>query len=182
MNQNVTPNRILAKNILVSNDTWATGLNNNDLIVGPSGSGKTRGHVIPNILHARDSLIVADTKGNLHRMYGKYLEERGYKVMHLNFEDVVGTFWGYNPLDYIRECRDPELNRNGDFYKEQDVKKLAQAICPCQNDQEPFWDLAARQYTEAIILFILNQLPSEEHDLYTPFYQRWIVCGVILPD
>lgn len=33
--------RILAHGRTVSNDTWQTGLNNNDLIIGPSGSGKT---------------------------------------------------------------------------------------------------------------------------------------------
>ena len=30
--------------------------------------------VIPNLLHTGESLIVADTKGNLRRLYGKYLE------------------------------------------------------------------------------------------------------------
>lgn len=39
--------RILAHGRTVSNDTWQTGLNNNDLIIGPSGSGKTRGYVKP---------------------------------------------------------------------------------------------------------------------------------------
>ena len=35
--------RILAEGQSVSNDTWATGLNNNDLLVGPSGAGKLSG-------------------------------------------------------------------------------------------------------------------------------------------
>lgn len=166
MYNNIKTKRILAKNILVSNDTWVTGRNNNDLLVGPAGSGKTRGYVAPNILHAQDSLIVADTKGNLHRLYGKYLERNGYQVMHLNLADVAATRWGYNPLAYIRKCVDKEMNRNGDGYNEQDVKKLAQAICPCQNDKDPFWDLAAQMYLEAIILFVLNLLPEEQHNLY----------------
>lgn len=38
--------RILARDQCISNDTWATGLNNNDLIIGPSGAGKTRGYVL----------------------------------------------------------------------------------------------------------------------------------------
>ena len=32
--------RILARDQTISNDTWVTGLNNNDLIIGPSGAGK----------------------------------------------------------------------------------------------------------------------------------------------
>ena len=52
MENNIRSQRILAKGVRVSNNTWDTGLNNNDLLVGPSGGGKTRGYVIPNILHA----------------------------------------------------------------------------------------------------------------------------------
>ena len=57
------------KECFASNDTWTTGINNNDLLVGPPGTGKTRGYVVPNILHTQDSLIIADTKGNLCRLY-----------------------------------------------------------------------------------------------------------------
>ena len=41
--------RILAQGRYINNNTWQTGLNNNDLIIGVSGAGKTRGYVIPNI-------------------------------------------------------------------------------------------------------------------------------------
>lgn len=169
MSGKIDTTRVLAGDVLASNDTWTTGLNNNDLLVGPSGAGKTRGYVIPNLLHTQDSLIVADTKGNLGRLYGRHLEERGYTVMHLDFTDVARTPWGYNPLAYIRPCRDPEANRDGDFYSEQDVKKVAQAICPCQDFRQPYWDLAAQMYLEAILLFILNQLPREQHSLYEAY-------------
>ena len=166
MYNNIKTKRILAKNVLVSNDTWVTGRNNNDLLVGPSGSGKTRGYVVPNLLHAQDSLIVADTKGNLYRLYGEHLRKKGYTVMYMDFTEVAYTPWGYNPLAYIRKSRDVELHRNGDYYSEQDVKKVAQAICPRTNSKEPFWDEAAQMYLEAIILFVLNLLPQEQHNLY----------------
>ena len=175
MYNNIKTKRILAKNILASNDTWATGINNNDLLVGPAGAGKTRGYVVPNILHAQDSLIVADTKGNLRRLYGEHLERNGYKVMHLDFTDVAETPWGYNPLSYVRKCQDAELNRNGDYYNEQDIKKLAQALCPWMNSKDPFWDQSAQMYLEAIILFVMNLLPREQHNLYEVYtsFQRW---------
>ena len=169
MFHNVRSNRILAKGVSVSNDTWVTGINNNDLVVGPSGGGKTRGYVVPNILHTQDSLIVADTKGNLRRLYGRHLEKQGYTVMHLDFTDTAATPWGYNPLTYIRKCRDSEANREGDYYNEQDIKKVAQAICPCNNHKEPFWDMAAQMYLEAILLFVLNRLPRKQHDLYQAY-------------
>ena len=169
MYNNVKSKRILAKDIFVSNDTWVTGINNTDLLVGPPGSGKTRGYVVPNILHTQDSLIVADTKGNLCRLYGEHLRERGYTVMHLDFTDVANTPWGYNPLTYIRECLDSETNKRGDHYSEQDIKKIAQAICPCMLSKEPFWDQAAQMYLEAIILFVMNLLPTQQHNLYEVF-------------
>ncbi len=169
MYNNVKSRRILAKDILVSNDTWVTGINNNDLLVGPPGAGKTRGYVVPNILHTQDSLIVADTKGNLCRRYEGHLRKRGYTVMHLDFTDVASTPWGYNPLAYIRKCRDSEANKAGDYYSEQDIKKVAQAICPCLNSKEPFWDQAAQMYLEAILLFVMNLLPPWQHNLYEAF-------------
>ena len=89
--------------------------------------------------------------------------------MHLDFSDVANTSWGYNPLAYIRECRDSEANKAGDYYSEQDIKKIAQTICPCLNFKEPFWDQAAQMYLEAIILFIMNLLPREQHNLYEVF-------------
>ena len=61
--------RIFAKNESVSNDSFITKLNNNDLIIGPSGAGKTTGYVIPNLLNTYGSMLVADTKGNLYKRY-----------------------------------------------------------------------------------------------------------------
>lgn len=54
--------RILAEGKTVSNNTWSTGLNNNDLVIGSSGAGKTRSCVKPNLLQANESFIVTDTK------------------------------------------------------------------------------------------------------------------------
>ena len=70
--------RILAQDCQMSNDTWNTGLNNNDLIIGVSGSGKTRGYVLPNILLGNESMIIGDTKGNLLKQSEKQLREKGF--------------------------------------------------------------------------------------------------------
>ena len=88
--------RILADGVTVSNDTWATGLGNHDLIIGPTG-GKTRGYVLPNLLSTQESCIVADSKGTLRRQVGGILERRGFRVMELDFTDLLHSPWGYNP-------------------------------------------------------------------------------------
>ena len=61
--------RILAKGISVSNDSYVTKLNNNDIIVGASGSGKTTGYVRPNLDNLSESMVVCDTKSQLFRQY-----------------------------------------------------------------------------------------------------------------
>ena len=90
--------RILAAGQSVSNDTWQTGLNNNDLIIGPSGTGKTRGYVMPNILQCNESMVITDTKGALCAKLGPVLVQEGYKVMELNLADCGTSPYGYNPL------------------------------------------------------------------------------------
>ena len=78
--------RILAEGKYINNDTWETGLNNNDLIVGVSGAGKTRSYVIPNILQCNGSMIVVDTKNQLCKNYSSQLKKRGYQVWNQNGE------------------------------------------------------------------------------------------------
>ena len=145
--------RILAQGHKISNDSWATGLNGNDIIVGPSGAGKTRGYVKPNILQCNESMIVADPKGSLLDELGDILKENGYKVLNIDFSNV-GAGTGYNPLDYIRDGH------------EQDIMTIATALVPVECD-EPYWDLAAQTLLQALIGYTLECLPETEHDLYT---------------
>ncbi len=164
MNSNMSSNnrkmghRILAQGVLMSNDTWATRLNNNDLIIGPSGAGKTRGYVIPNILQCNESLIVADTKGNLARKLGPILRQNGYKVLHINMKNLYDSD-GYNPLDFIRY--DEERRE----YNEQDILTIANALCPTKTAKDPYWEDTARVYLAALISYTLECLPAEEHTL-----------------
>ena len=150
--------RILAEGHTVSNDTWQTGLNNNDLIIGPSGSGKTRGYVKPNILQCSGSMIVTDTKGSLCPDVRPALERQGYKVMELNLADCAASPYGYNPLAYIR--------RNGDgSFSEQDILTLAACMVPIENRRDPYWEAMARVCLESAAGYALEALPEGEQDL-----------------
>ena len=150
--------RILAKDKTISNDTWVTGLNNNDLIIGPSGAGKTRGYVKPNILQCNESMIVADTKGSLVEEVGPVLRKRGYEVLDLNFKDL-NSACGYNPLDFIR------YDQARDKYSEQDILTISNTLSPVQKNSDPFWDRAASLYLTSILAYIMECLPTEEHSL-----------------
>ncbi|MCM1497506.1 MAG: type IV secretory system conjugative DNA transfer family protein [Clostridium sp.] len=152
--------RILSKDICVSNDTRETKLNNNDLIVGATGSGKTSGYVLPNIRQHIDSMIIADTKGNLHRQMRKELEAAGYEVQVLDFVNLEQSC-AYNPLDYI------ECDRKTGRYREQDIISIAQAMIPNQRADDPFWEEAARTVLTSLIAFVVEALPEEEQNMFS---------------
>lgn len=147
--------RILAQNQMICNNTWVTGINNNDIIIGPSGAGKTRGYVKPNLLQCNESFIVADTKGNLIRQVGPVLEEQGYKIINIDFTDM-GNGYGYNPLDFVR------YDEPYDKYSEQDIMTIAHTLVPIENGKDPFWDNAAKMYMACMISYVLECLPKEE--------------------
>jgi|GEM_PF-3060355 len=152
--------RVLAEGVRVDNDTRKTGRNNNDLIIGPTGAGKTRGYVIPNLLHSQESLIVADTKGNLRKLYGPYLEAEGYRVVDIDFVDMVHSPCGYNPLDYVR--RDSQTGN----YTEQDIMTVATAVCPDEKGNwDPYWNQAAQMSASALIGLVLMRMTEEDRDM-----------------
>lgn len=149
---------ILAEGVTISNDTWTTDLNSNQLVLGPSGSGKTRNFLMPNLLQANASYLVLDTKGHLYHEVGPVLDEMGYDVQNLDFTDVCGTV-GYDPLDHIR--RDPVTGEP----KQRDIISVADALCPVENSKDPFWDHAAANYLAAFIAYVLEVFPREMHTM-----------------
>ena len=72
------------------------------LIMGASGSGKTQCMMFPLLkILARhgESVIVTDPKGELYEECGKMLQEKGYRIILLNFRDPKeGAAW--NPFSY----------------------------------------------------------------------------------
>lgn len=150
--------RILAQDCYMNNDTWVTGLNNNDLIIGPSGAGKTRGYVKPNIMQCNGSMIIADTKGSLINEVGPVLSANGYQIIHMDFKDLSRSY-GYNPLDYIR------YDKKRKKYSEQDIMTVAQALVPVTSQKEPFWEMAAKMYLTCMIAYVMECLPKREHTL-----------------
>lgn len=161
-NQAQAGHRILADGVTQSNDTHKTGLNNNDLIIGPTGAGKTRGYVIPNILYDDESLIIADTKGNLRRQYGPYLMRRGYHIVDIDFVDCLHSPFGYDPLRFIH--RDPKTKA----IVEQDLFKVSAACCPVEAlDRDPYWSQAAQMNLSALIALTFERFAPEDQNMAT---------------
>lgn len=150
--------RILAKGVEVSNDTWATGLNNNDLVIGPTGAGKTRHYVKPNLMQANESAIVTDTKGSLVEELGPFLEACGYRVLCIDFANMAKSF-GYNPFDFVR------MDKATGKPNEQDIMRISDALVPVEHKTDPFWDMTAKSLLNVFIGFILQAVREEDRNL-----------------
>ena len=133
---------ILGQGIEYSLDTRETKRNNNVLVVGASGAGKTRSIVSPNLLEATGSYIVSDPKGNLYYRYKTYLENRGYRVIKLDFTDPLDSVH-YNFLSYIKEPKDIIKAAHMLIYEEKCVA-------------DPFWDQSASMLLSALIAFCIE--------------------------
>ena len=150
-------NRVLAFNEEISNNTFETGLNNNDLIIGNSGCGKTGSYVIPNIQQIDSSLLVTDTKGQLSRRFKDMLIKKGYEVYTIDLVNPQKSY-GFNPLAAIR--RHPD----GTYY-DQDILTVAEILTPKMDQTEPIWDLSARSYMAFLIAYCLGAMKRSQHNM-----------------
>ncbi len=90
------------------------------LLLGPTGSGKSASFFLPNLLSLDNvSLVVTDPKGELYRKSKAALEQKGYTVIHLNFNNPKRSAH-YNLLanaksyDDIRKISDSILSNGKD--------------------------------------------------------------------
>ncbi len=152
--------RILGKNVIISNDTRETGLNNNDLIIASTGLGKTGGYVVPNIQMNENSLIVSDTKNQLHRMFKDELTERGFNVLLLDFINPENSVV-YNPLLFVRRTK-------WGGFREQDILTIATTIHPAGiSAGDPLWDNLTQNFIAFCIGYCLETKPEKERNLVT---------------
>ncbi|MDX5917482.1 type IV secretory system conjugative DNA transfer family protein [Bacillus cereus group sp. BfR-BA-01026] len=103
------------------------------LMLGPTGSGKSASFFLPNLINLDEvSLVVTDPKAELCRKSRAALEEKGYKVIHLNFNDPNNSAH-YSLLanarhhDDVRKIADAVL-ANGEAGKGDEWKDLSKTI------------------------------------------------------
>lgn len=153
----------------------------NVLIIGGTGSGKTRGYVKPNLMQipaeensgrgskavpvaeqerwAR-SFFVTDPKGTTRVETGHLFASHGYKVKEFNTIDFSVSDH-YNPIAYIHD----------------DVDVVRFAHCLIANTTppdagkggDPFWEKSESMLYQALINYILTEVPPEERNLVTMF-------------
>lgn len=162
--------RILADGYEVSNDAFATRLNGNDLIVGSSGAGKTGSYVTPNLIRAEHSLVVADTKGLLCRKYRQYLEDKGFRVVNIDFVHTERSAT-YNILDGVEWYKADIKSGQGTLvkkgmYRQKDLKKIGRILIPEETEKnERFWPDAARSVIISLMAYVLEVLDVKERHM-----------------
>ena len=148
---------ILTSGHAASMDSWATGLNNNVLLLGCSGSGKTRNFLKPNLLQCEGSYVVLDSKGRLYDEMAPYLRAHGYVVDRLDFTTMDGEI-GYDPLHHVRWRKGRPLA--------QDIIAIASALFPrADMGDDPFWAGAAANYVASYIAYVFEALPDREWNM-----------------
>ena len=115
-------------------------LNKNICVIGAPGSGKTHSFLKPNILQlaeAGHSMVISDTKGNLVKKYGLFLEDKGYDVKVFNLIETDKSIT-YDPIYNVRT--------------ERDVLTLATIMGGRTCDySDPFWHNSAVNFIQSMI-------------------------------
>ena len=169
--------RILAKNVRVLNDSMESGLSGHDIVCGRTGAGKTSGYVETNIASIEHSMVIMDTKGRLHKKYRKFLENKGFKVVCVDFIHPENSEV-YNPLDYVHVYSEAD-ETHPIRYRQIDLKAIAKSLVPDNVDKgELFWVDSCRNTLITLMAFVMETLPVEERHmgsvltLYTEFIRE----------
>ena len=133
---------ILGKDQYYSRNSYETKLNNNVLVIGCSGSGKTTSILRPNIINENGSFVVSDPKGTLHSLYEKYLREKGYSVIEIDFTNPAHTHH-FNPIEFCKTTK--EINKLAHRLAWEDGKYLY--------THDPYWNQNVEILLTAIISF-----------------------------
>ena len=84
-------NLLVSKNIFLSwNDSMARR-RSDILVLGSTASGKTSCVILPNLMHASGSYVVADPSGELLKRSRAALRQKGYAIRVLDFANPAAS-------------------------------------------------------------------------------------------
>ncbi len=132
-----------------------------NLVVGSTGSGKTQSITLPMIklsMMAKESFLVNDPMAELYTKNAKKLEDEGYNVILLNFDDPkYGNSWNPLKLPY-------DLYQNGD--KDRAMKLIEDIgyylFADINKNTDPFWTNTTIDYFTGLVLYLFEYGKPEE--------------------
>jgi len=161
---------------LISNEKqmWVDNGSYHNLVIGSTGSGKTENLVFPmvNVLAKKgESMIITDPKGEIFRKTAKNLEERGYRVIVLNFRETEkGNAWNPLALPY-------------QYYKEKNYDKSTELLedvalnilyDPSSKGDSDFWEKGAADYFSGLALGLFQDAKEKEVNLNSINYMSTV--------
>ena len=160
--------------ISTEKELWVDNGSYHNLVIGSTGSGKTENLVFPmvNILAKKgESMIITDPKGEIFRKTAKNLEDRGYKIIVLNFRETTkGNSW--NPLSLPYQ-----------FYKEGNMDKATELLedvalnilyDPNNKSDSDFWEKSAADYFSGLSLGLFQDAKEKEVNLNSINYMSTV--------
>ena len=155
-------------------EIWVDDGDYHNLVIGSTGSGKTENLVFPmvNLLAKKgESMIITDPKGEIYRKTAKNLEDRGYKIVVLNFrEPNKGNAW--NPLQLPYQ-----------YYKEGNYDKATELLDdvalnilydPSTKGDSDFWEKGAADYFSGLALGLFKDAKESEVNLNSINYMSTV--------
>lgn len=126
---------------------------NHALILSPTGGGKSV-WIANNLLRPKgDSYIVTDTSGELFSLTSKYLEKKGYTILHFNLSQDGIKGLKYNPMAFIKS--------DSDIFRFSKVLLQTQGM---DKGNDPFWQIATEQLFYILIKAMLK-MESDRQNL-----------------
>lgn len=123
------------------------------LILSPTGGGKSL-WIANNLLRPKgDSYIVTDTSGELFSLTSKYLEKKGYTILHFNLSQDGTKGLKYNPMAFIKS--------DSDIFRFSKVLLQTQGM---DKGNDPFWQIATEQLFYILIKAMLK-MESDRQNL-----------------
>ena len=125
------------------------------LVIGAVGSGKTQTIILPLInmsMIANESFVVNDVKAKIYKLCAKELENRGYKVILINFDNPLkGNY--YNPFDVVKSIY-KENESSAEGIVELIAKNIYEASATAETDM--FWANSAMDFFCGIVSYMLS--------------------------
>lgn len=116
---------------------------------------KPPGVILPNLMHASGSYVVADPSGELLKRSRAALRQKGYAIRVLDFANPAASD-GYNPLLYSVDAEDT-LNL---------TRCLLENTEPGNKVNDPFWEKSETALFNAVFAFLVRRRQGEKCTLH----------------
>ena len=150
-------------------------------VIGESGCGKTRRIVIPTIdmvsRCGKESLVIADPKGEIYRATAETLKKRGYTVHRINFTDPFSSD-RWNPLEITARTygKGGREEAKGRSLLREVLEVMKDAV---HSERDRFWEGQASKLIYGICMLILKYGKPEDLTFRSVSYnlKRLLSCG-----